>query len=148
MSFALSILASIIAGIIILPSTVRFLSNASSNLLGDFPKIEGDWEVEFTEHDGSDKKIELTIERFGKSVKGSGHIVGNSVDPFIFRAVLKRQVLVGNFRRSRSVLAGTGSFLLKISADEKSMCGHCCWYENNIENICSSNYKWTKKEKK
>jgi hypothetical protein len=55
-------------------------------------------------------------------------------------------VFYGTFKRTDShILAGTGTFVLKISANSRDMTGHCTWYDNALDDVWASEYVWTRK---
>lgn len=145
MTFTLSVLASLVAGLL-LPRIVRVLNNIWNHFFTGVAKVEGNWVATFTEPDGTENNIEVRLKRLGTAVRGTGYVTGRSDDPFCFRGTLKRQSLAGDFWRSRSrVLAGTGAFLLKVAADEKTMLGFCSWYDTETDAVWNSNYRWNKR---
>jgi len=118
-----------------------------TRLAGDVPRLGRTWVVRFDEPRpaGSQKPqtIDATLRQFGRFVTGKGHIQGQQGDPFEYQGIIKRNVLYGSFRRVDShVLAGTGTFLLKIGANSKEMSGHCSWYDNYLDDVWTSGYSW------
>ncbi len=142
MKFLLSVLASVVANILVL--LVRPGINVWRHLFTDVPKIKGRWRVTVSEPGRlTPQKLEVELNRFGRSVYGEGNLVGKREDPFTFTGEIRRQAFFGTFRRKKSrVLAGTGTFLLKILADDKSMTGHCNWYDKDLDNTWTSGYEW------
>jgi hypothetical protein len=64
-------------------------------------------------------------------------------DVFHFRGTIKRNVFYGTFaRQDAQVLAGTGTFVLKVMADSKTLIGQCMWYDATLDGVWSSDYEW------
>ena len=56
---------------------------------------------------------------------------------------IKRNVFYGSFyRKNERILAGTGTFVLKIIADSRKMVGRCTWYDSLLDDVWSSSYVW------
>lgn len=131
------------------PAVQRKMIQLFLALAMDLPKLSGPWVIEFNElaPDGSVRltAIDAELLQFGRYVRGRGHLQGEPGDPFEYQALIKRNVLYGSFRRSKgNMLAGTGTFVLKISADSRRLLGHCTWYDNLLDDVWSSSYTWTK----
>lgn len=74
-----------------------------------------------------------------------GHVQGEPGDPFVYRGSIKRNVFYGSFSRKDSpVLAGTGTFVLKILSDSRRLEGRCSWYDKILDDVWSSGYAWTR----
>jgi len=144
LAFALSILAKL-AG-----SELRSrLSRLSLWLLPDTPALRGAWVIRFRDPlaSGASRilKIDAVLTQFGRRVQGSGHVQGEPGDPFEYRGWIRRNAFSGEFRRkNRSVLAGTGTFVLKIAADGLEMEGRCGWYDSDLDGVWSSRYFWNR----
>ena len=141
-AFLLSIVASLIAGLV-LKDVIRVLRDAWNHLLSAPPRIEGDWEATFIEPDGTSKTAQVTLKRLGRSIHGHGFITGSGTDPFTFTGRVERHALIGSFsRRRRRVLAGSGTFVLKILADDDEMRGACIWYDKDADEPWKCTYVW------
>jgi len=52
-------------------------------------------------------------------------------------------VFYGAYRHTDShVLAGTGTVVLKIEADSRTMEGHCLWFDSGLDAVWRSEYRW------
>lgn len=90
--------------------------------------------------------MDVALSQFGTRIRGTGHIQGEPGQPFEFQGRVKWNVFYGTFsRRDTHVLAGTGTFVLKIAADTKSMTGCCAWFDSLIDEAWMSEYQWTRK---
>lgn len=132
------------------PALQRRLAQLCASLSADLPQLGSTWVVHFGEpgEDGGVQAaaIDAELRQFGPFVRGRGHRQGEPGDPFEYRGVIKRNALYGSYRRSRAhVLAGTGTFVVKISPDSRRLSGHCTWYDNALDDVWSSAYTWTRK---
>lgn len=114
---------------------------------GDIPQVSGAWVIEYQEPDHDNTTcaslIDAKLEQFGTFVIGTGHVQGFPGDPFRYEAVIKRNAMYGTFKRKDSdVLAGTGTFVLKVAADLKTMQGHCSWYDSGLDGVWRSHFLW------
>lgn len=117
--------------------------------LGDVPRIGSSWVVKYTEpiSCGRVRKIAIDVKliQTGRYVRGTGHLQGRHDDEFFYSGTIRRNVFYGTFRRRDShVLAGTGTFVLKIAANSREMNGCCSWYDAAIDDVWSSEYVWVK----
>lgn len=132
------------------PAFQQWLARLSTRLVADVPRLGTTWVVHFTnpDHRGGSKAkaIDAALQQFGRFVHGSGHVQGEPQDPFEYRGVISRNVYYGTFRRKDAhVLAGTGTFVLKIDPDSRRMTGRCTWYDNILDDVWSSKYVWERK---
>ncbi|HRI87259.1 MAG TPA: hypothetical protein PK869_03290 [Candidatus Hydrogenedentes bacterium] len=144
-SYAFS-LAAHIAG----PASRRQLSKFSLAISRDIPHIGTAWAVQFEDptRQGSVRLrgIDANLQQYGRHIRGIGHIQGEPTDLFQYEGILKRNVFYGTFWRKNShVLAGTGTFVLKVNADSRRMTGQCMWYDNTLDDVWLSNYEWNRK---
>ncbi|GMW03105.1 MAG: hypothetical protein AMXMBFR84_42410 [Candidatus Hydrogenedentota bacterium] len=144
-AYFLAILARLLT-----PAIQRQLARICTRMVGDVADLESTWLVTFTEPSPKGKvrtqAIDATILQFGRLIRGTGHIHGEPGDPFEYQGIVKRNVFYGTFRRKDShVLAGTGSFVLKINADSREMTGRCTWYDNLLDDVWTSKYRWKRK---
>jgi|GEM_PF-4120831 len=145
LTYVLAFLASALT-----PALGKQLGRLSGFVVSDVPQLEAKWVVKFSDPTTSLRqnsvKIDATLQQFGRFVLGNGHVHGEPHDPFVYWGVIKRNAFYGSFRRKDSrILAGTGTFLLKISANSKSLTGHCSWYDNVVDDVWSSEYEWARK---
>lgn len=145
LTYVLALLARVLT-----PAFQRQIARLCLRLAADVPQVGTAWVVRFTEPWRSGRSrsraIDAVLQQFGRFVRGDGHVQGHPGDPFEYRGVIKRNVFYGTFRRRDAhVLAGTGTFVLRISADSRSMTGYCTWYDNLIEGVWSSKYVWGRK---
>jgi hypothetical protein len=145
LNYALVTLARVLT-----PALQRRVIRLCLLLSGNVPQLGVAWVVRFANParsgDARNLSIDATLQQFGNLVRGRGHVQGEPGDPFIYRGVLKRNAFYGTFRRVDShVLAGTGTFVLKISADTRRMTGYCIWYDNLLDDVWSSTYTWARK---
>lgn len=132
------------------PAFQRQLVRLCTRLVADVPQLGTAWVIRFSEPSrlaGPDSAaIDAELRQYGRFVRGRGHRQGEPGDPFEYRGVIKRNVLYGSFRRTDPrILAGTGTFVLKISPDSRRLTGHCTWYDNLLDDVWSSTYAWTRK---
>jgi len=149
-----TIATSALAGLarLLTPAISRQLSRLSTRLVSDVPRLASTWAVRFddpTRIGGlRPTGIDATLQQFGRIVRGIGHVQGEPGDPFIYRGIIKRNAFYGSFRRVDShVLAGTGTFVLKISSNSRQMTGQCTWYNSQLDDVWTSSYAWTRKER-
>jgi len=126
------------------------LSRASLWLLPDTPTLNGAWVIRYRDPlpGGASRvhKIDAVLTQFGRRVQGSGNVQGEPGDPFEYQGWIRRNAFFGEFRRKRhSVLAGTGTFVVKIAADGQAMQGRCGWYDSDLDAVWSSRYEWTRR---
>lgn len=145
LAFVLSILAKA-AG----PALKARLSDLSLWFLPDTPRLASAWVVRFRDplpRGGSRPQLlDVVLKQYGRRVTGSGHVQGEPGDPFEYRGWIRRNAFYGEFRRkNKSVLAGTGTFVVKIAADGESMDGRCAWFDSEIDGPWSSRYRWERK---
>lgn len=119
----------------------------ASRLLPDIPRLEGYWVAEFDNptrgRTSRRLAIDASLQQFGRQVTGTGHVQGMPGDLFRFRGTIKRNVLFGNFaREDAQVLAGTGTFVLKVMADSRRLTGQCMWYDALLDGVWVSAYDW------
>ena len=134
---------------VVTPTIRHYLRRLCSKLGSDTPLLETAWVVQFhdpTESGGARKRcIDASLEQYGRFVRGQGHIHGKPHDIFVYRGVIKRNALYGQFRRTDAhVLAGTGTFVLKIRADGNLLHGTCTWYDSLLDDVWCSEYAWKK----
>ena len=146
----ITILLALLARVLT-PALQRQVIRLCIHLAGDVPQLGTAWVVRFSNptRSGSARKVSIdaTLQQFGRYVRGRGHIQGEPGDPFIYKGVIKRNTFYGSFRRIDShILAGTGTFVLKISPDSRRMSGHCTWYDNLMDDVWSSQYLWVRSE--
>ena len=132
---------------ILTPTFQKQIQRLCVHLVADIPQLGNAWVVRFKDPLGSrgscTKIIDANLQQFGRYLWGNGHFQGEPGDPFIYRGIIKRNAFYGTFRRKDShILAGTGTFVLKISADSKTMVGRCSWYDSFIDDVWSSKYIW------
>ncbi len=123
------------------------LSRFSLWILPDTPALAGAWVVRFRDPlpGGASRvcKIDAVLTQFGRRVQGSGHVQGEPGDPFEYKGWIRRNAFFGDFRRrNRNILAGTGTFVVKIAADGSDMTGRCGWYDSDLDAVKSSPYEW------
>ena len=132
------------------PLLARQLSQLSLRLLPNVPRLAGAWVLRFRDPQPSGHTrviaVDAVLSQFGRSLSGTGHIQGQPGDPFEFHGSIKRNVVFGSFWRSNAhILAGTGTFVLKISADSRLLTGRCTWYDSLLDDAWSSQYVWTRR---
>ena len=132
------------------PPVQRLLERWATALAGDVPKIGAAWVVKFNDpRAGKTARpclIDARLRQFGRRVAGTGFVQGEPGDPFQYDGTIVRNVFFGTFRRKDShILAGTGTFVLKIAADSGAMSGRCTWYHSRIDAVWSSKYIWTRR---
>lgn len=145
LSYTLSIL-----GRLLLPILARRFQKFSLFLAPDTPCLGTSWAVTFRDplrSGGSQPNgIDASLQQYGRFVWGVGHVQGEPGDPFLYRGFIKRNVFYGSFSRKDShVLAGTGTFVLKILSDSRRLEGRCSWYDKILDDVWSSGYAWTRK---
>ena len=131
------------------PAVQYLLERWATNLAGDVPRIGVAWVVRFQEPiaiKGSRLNlIDTRLRQFGRRVWGVAYVQGEPGDPFRYDGFIRRNVFYGTFRREDAhVLAGTGTFVLKIAADSRIMTGRCTWYHSQIDDVWSSKYVWVR----
>lgn len=132
------------------PALQRKIMRLCLYLANDVPRLDAAWVVRFSDPTrlGRARKrcIDATLFQFGRYVRGRGHIQGEPGDEFIYKGEIKRNAFYGHFSRIDShVLAGTGTFVLKISANSRQMDGNCTWYDDLLDDVWSSSYQWKRK---
>jgi len=145
LSYLLSVIAKAAT-----PALERRLSEWSTSLFADVPAIGGAWVVSFREPLGvlssNPQRIDAVVRQFGRRIEGAGHVQGEPGDPFQYRGRVKRNVLYGEFhRKNQRILAGTGTFILKIAADSRGMAGICTWFDSDLDEVWQSQYSWERK---
>lgn len=146
MNLLLAIISSLIAGAL-LPLLIQLVIETWNHLFADLPNLAGGWRAKFIlPSEPFEQEVEVKIKRYGRRIRGEGHVIGQSEDPFIYLGKIKRNTLVGTFeRKKKSSLTGTGSFLLVISSDDKKMVGQCIWFSYATEDVWKSKYEWERK---
>ena len=144
LTFAFALIARVLT-----PALQRRLVRLCVHLSADVPRLGVTWVVRFRDPVSAQKAryrtIDATLQQFGRFVHGRGHIQGEPGDPFVYRGVIKRNAFYGSFRRVDShLLAGTGTFVLKISANSTHLTGHCTWYDNRLDDVWTSDYAWVR----
>jgi len=144
LTYALALLARVLT-----PVFQRRIARLCVRLVADVPQLGTAWVVRFAEPSRSgpakSDAIDAVLQQYGRFLRGQGHIQGQPGDPFEYQGTIKRNVFYGTFRRKDShILAGTGTFVLKISADSRRLTGHCTWYDNLLDDVWSSKYVWTR----
>ena len=142
-SYLLALVARVLT-----PAFQRQIARLCMQLVSDIPDLSGAWVVSFNDPlqsgQSRKRKIDATLQQFGRHLWGTGHVQGEPGDLFLYRGVIKRNAFYGTFRRVDShVLAGTGTFVLQISANSRQLDGHCSWYDNLLDDVWSSSYAWT-----
>ena len=145
-AFALSILAK--------PAGAELrarLSRLSLWLLPDTPALGGAWVIRFRDPlpGGASRvrRIDALLNQYGRRVHGTGHVQGEPGDPFEYRGWIRRNAFYGEFRRrNRGVLAGTGTFVVKVAADGHRMLGRCGWYDSHLDAVWNSRYEWSRRK--
>lgn len=132
------------------PASRRQLSKLSLAISRDVPRIGTTWAVRFDDPTPKgvvrNRGIDASLQQYGRHIRGIGHIQGEPADIFQYEGIIKRNVFFGTFwRRDSHVLAGTGTFVLKVSPDSKQLSGQCSWYDNILDDAWSSDYEWTRK---
>lgn len=132
---------------VVSPAAQNMLERWARSLAGDAPRVGGAWVVRFSyPFPGRGRrraKIDARLRQFGRRVQGVGFLQGDPGDPFQYEGFIRRNALFGTFRRKDAqMLAGTGTFLLKIAADCSRMSGRCAWYQSRIDDVWSSRYDW------
>jgi len=85
----------------------------------------------------------VVLRQWVRRVLGRGQLERNPCDLFAFQGVIRRTVYYGAYRRTDShVRAGTGTFVLKIEADSRTMVGHCLWFDSGLDTVWRSEYRW------
>lgn len=145
LTYALSLIARIAT-----PALARYFSQFAIRLTPSLPHLGGPWVLRFLDPRLNAKArplaVDVVLQQFGRWLRGTGHIQGQPGDPFDFRAQIKRNALFGSFqRRDAHILAGTGTFVLKISADSRLLTGRCTWYDSLLDDVWSSQYVWTRR---
>lgn len=135
---------------VLTPTFQRQIARLCIHLVADVPRLGSAWVVEFRQpcRSGGSKPsgIDARLEQYGRFLQGNGHFQGEPGDLFDYRGIIKRNVFYGTFRRRAShVLAGTGTFVLKISPNSRRMTGYCTWYDNVLDDVWSSKYVWIRK---
>ena len=128
------------------------LSRLSLWFLPNTPALAGAWVVSFRNPlpGGASRiqKIDALLMQFGRRVQGSGHVQGEPGDPFEYQGWIVRNAFFGEFRRkTQNVLAGTGTFVVKISADGRELRGRCGWYDSDLDAVWSSRYEWVRRSR-
>jgi len=124
-------------------SLERRLEAWSARLTPDLPRLSGGWVVGFSypkplRGRGRDR-INLTFKQFGARIDGVGHVEGMPDDPLVYEGRINRNVLYGTVRRkNRGVLAGLGTFVLKIGSDSRTLVGTCAWYQSRKDGVWAS----------
>ena len=144
-AYSLSILARVLT-----PTLQQVVARLCMHLVSDVPQLDSAWVVRFTNPGRCGRtrklKIDASLQQYGRFLRGHGHLQGEPGDLFEYWGVIKRNVLYGTFRRRDChVLAGTGTFVLKISANSRAMSGQCTWYDNALDDVWTSSYDWTRK---
>ena len=134
---------------LVTPALERRLSHLANYLIADVPRLEGAWVARFRDprSNGVSEVVALdaTLRRFGRRLHGAGHFQGRPGDLFEFRGLIKRNVFYGSFhRKDAHILAGTGTFVLKIAADSRQLAGRCTWYDSLLDDVWQSKYVWTR----
>ncbi|MFC1601296.1 hypothetical protein ACFL34_03005 [Candidatus Sumerlaeota bacterium] len=132
------------------PAVARQLQRLSMRIVSNVPKLGSTWVAHFRDpelpYGSREKKVDVSLQQFGRFVRGTGHIQGEPDRPFEYRGIIKRNAFYGNFMRDDPhVLASTGTFVLKINADSCRMLGSCTWYEGVLDEVWSSVYVWVRK---
>ena len=145
LTYALALLARIAT-----PTLKRQLSRLSLLIVSDVPRLGTTWTASFQDPIGPGEirvnAVDASFHQFGRYLWGTGHIQGEPGDPFEFRGLVRRNVFYGAFhRKDAHVLAGTGTFVLKIDADSRKMAGYCTWFDSILDDVWHSEYVWTRK---
>lgn len=149
-TYFISVVAGLTVAVIAKPGWL-LISGLSMMIFSDLPKIAGPWAAQFTEPT-EDKKLEtmdenLNLHQLGRLVWGEGTIVDNRRRKFKYRGSILRNTFHGTYRLKKSTApAGTGTFQLLISGNDKLMNGHCLWYDRDTDKIEASSYKWNKQD--
>ncbi len=131
------------------PQLGKQFSNFSFRILSDVPDLRDGWVVRFRDPFPNSTtrvlKIDAVLTQFGHRVRGFGHVQGEPNDPFEYSGTVRRNAFFGEFRRkNRSILAGTGTFVVKIVASGREMNGRCSWYDSDLDRVWSSRYDWSR----
>lgn len=122
------------------------LQRGACALKPDVPRLAGHWIARFRDPQGSRSvpvAIEATLTQRGRRISGVAHLMGQPHDVFTFDGTVKRNVFYGSYARLDShVLAGTGTFVLKVAATSKKLSGHCIWYDAILDDVWVSPYSW------
>lgn len=128
------------------PSLGRRLAGTAMGLLPDIPIIAGRWVGSFQDPRPCGcvaNQVHLELHQFGRRLRGTGHLEGAPGDQFEFRGRVKRNIFHGSFsRKDAHNLAGTGAFVLKVTAHAKTMAGNCMWYDGELDRVWESPYYW------
>ena len=138
---------------VLTPAFQQWIARMCMHLSSDVPQLGSAWVVRFSDPRDCGRvkkvKIDATLQQFGRFLRGRGHIQGEPGDPFEYRGIIKRNVFYGSFRRTDChILAGTGTFVAKISSNSRAMAGHCTWYDSLIDDVWHSDYDWTRKDQR
>tara|TARA_B100000315_G_scaffold169872_1_gene158479 strand:- start:1529 stop:2017 length:489 start_codon:yes stop_codon:yes gene_type:complete len=106
------------------------LSGIVMSLFSDLPNIAGAWIAEFTEPVSSgsdhDSKEIINIKQFGRYIWGKGTGIDSMQRTFSYKAYLKRNVLIGTYKRIGSKRpSGSGAFQLISHGNDEVMNGKC-----------------------
>jgi hypothetical protein len=127
------------------------LAQWALRLLPDLPKLGNAWwTLEFYDPTASGTKkrqrVNVELKQFGSKIQGLGYLYRQPEDRFSFEGRLRRNVFQGTFQRDdHHVLAGTGSFVLKILAHSRQLQGYCLWYDGLLDQVWASEYHWKRK---
>ena len=141
MSFIESFLASVFANLLFILT--------KRNISGRYPQIHGRWIATYSEPTEAMMKEAITeiieIRQFYKWIRGEGIANVGPTRKFHYKGAILINSFEGNYQRGEvSQLGGKGVFQLKITSDNKSMCGHCMWFDRDTDKVECSVYEWKK----
>jgi len=137
---------------ILAPKTGAALARLATQFSSDLPDLNAPWVIRFRWPAGAGRsqaaRIDVTIRQFGKFIRASGHPEGEPDALFEYTGTIRRNVVYGTFRRKDShVLAGTGAFIIKILADNRTLAGSCAWYASRPDAVWRSPHVWRRRLK-
>ncbi len=127
------------------------ISGIARSWVRDTPDISGQWIASFTEPspEGKPEKIDekVALRQVGLFIWGQGTTMDKLNRSFVYQGRIIRGTIIGSYRRKGSKRpAGTGSFQLQISANDRRMNGRCIWLDADTDCVESSEYVWEKTE--
>lgn len=150
-----SVLATLIATYL-LPMIFRPIYKGFNMLLAKFYSkfvfdLSGEWQAKFTERDptGNIRQVteNVTLTQKGTYIKAKGSTTGDNPRKFRYTGELIQNLVLGEYRKEkipRGTVIGSGSFVLQIAPDVKSMAGKCIWFDSDHHTVETSEYEWNR----